>query len=149
MKREIFRSNILHIFSIVVNIIIIFFLTINFKEEYSHTIKNWNFQHVEFFYFFSIIAAVIINTLSLISLIFNMKKALLIIRLNLIMMIGFFLFKLSEVNLLNNQNSDIEREDFITFFLFILFFGVYFYIVERFKYKEFYDEIEEMGKHND
>lgn len=64
-------------------------------------------------------------------------------------MIGFFLFKISQVNLLTSQNSDIEIEDFATFFPFILFFGGYLYIVERFKYKALDDEIENIGKHAD
>jgi hypothetical protein len=149
MRKKIFKSNILYIFSLVVNLIIIFFLAINFKEEYGLNIKNRNFQNVEFFYFFSILIFLFINVLSLISLIFNMKRTILIIRLNLSLIIVFFLFKLSQVNILTTQNSDIEREDFVTFFLFILFSVGYFYFVEKFKYKDVYNEIEEIGKHND
>ncbi|WP_131401719.1 hypothetical protein [Chryseobacterium sp. JM1] len=78
-----------------------------------------------------------------------MKRTIQIIRINLIMMVGFFLFKISQVNLLTSQNADIEREDFATFFPFILFFGGYLYIVDRFKYKDLDDEIESIGKHTD
>ena len=149
MKKKIFRSRILYYFSIIVNVIVLLFLAINFKEEYEYAFRNRSFKNVEFFYLFAVLGVLLVNILSLISLTFKGEKSIIIIRINLIIIIGFFLFKLSEVNLFISQNPEVERSDFILYLSFVLFFAGYFYFVEKLKYIKPYNEIEQIGQNEE
>lgn len=150
MSKRIFKYKGIYYFSIIFNFIITFFIVLNIKEEYKYLLEIRTFKNVEMFYFIIVFIFFILNLLSIIFLLFKYEKTIPLIRLNLILMLCFFLFKLTHVNFNTNINVDIEREDFITFIIILFNISLYFFIVEKFKVKIniFESEIDKIGEKN-